>query len=244
MVGNAPGPGAEAAASDRSDLWLACRVTLRSEQLSRELHEYLVQHSSAPDAVLTELAAETAATYPRHAQMQIGPEQGTFITMLTRLIGARRAVEIGTFTGYSAICIARGLAEDGLLTCCDVSDEWTSMARRYWQAAGLADRIQLRLGPAEQTVRSLPESPEFDLAFIDADKTGYVGYWDQMVPRIRAGGIILVDNTLSHGHVIEAASRDAGVQGIRAFNDHAVADQRVELVLLPIGDGLTLARKR
>jgi caffeoyl-CoA O-methyltransferase len=219
-------------------------VTLRSEQISRDLHDYVTRHSAPPDAVLASLAEETIASFPGQAQMQIGPEQGTFMTMLTRIVGARRAVEIGTFTGYSSICIARGLAEGGLLTCCDISEEWTSVARKYWQLAGLASRIELQLGPAAQTLARLPADEVFDLAFIDADKTGYVGYWDAVLPRIRPGGIVLVDNTLSQGRVIDADSQGRNVQGIRAFNDHAIADERVDLVLLPIGDGLTLARKR
>jgi predicted O-methyltransferase YrrM len=219
-------------------------VTRRSEQLSPELHDYLVARSTPPDAVLTALAQETASRFPDAAGMQIGPEQGTFMTLLTRLTGARTALEIGTFTGYSAICIARGLAEGGHLTCCDVSEEWTSVARRYWQQAGLAGQIELRIGPALDTVRAMPAGAIFDLAFIDADKTGYVGYWDEVVPRIRPGGAILVDNTLSHGRVIDPDAGGDAVRGIRDFNDHARADDRVDLVLLPIGDGLTLARKR
>ena len=218
-------------------------MTRRTEQLSQELHAYLIEHSSPPDAVLRELADETLRRYPDAAGMQIGPEQGTFMTLLAQLTGARSAIEVGTFTGYSSICVARGLAEGGQLICCDVSDEWTSLARQYWQKAGVADRIELRLGPGLDTLRALPASAEFDFAFIDADKTGYVGYWDQIVPRIRPGGAILVDNTLSHGRVINLADDDANVQGIRDFNDHARADSRVDLVLLPIGDGLTLARK-
>ena len=219
-------------------------MTRRSEQLSEELHNYLVAHSAAPDDVLTQLADETAARFPDAAGMQIGPEQGTFMTLLTQLTGAKRALEIGTFTGYSAICIARGLTTGGTLTCCDVSEEWTAVARKYWELAGMADRIRLELRPALETLRAMPASERFDVAFIDADKTGYVSYWDEVVPRIRAGGIILVDNTLSHGRVIDTASTSDDVAGIRAFNDHAAADERVVLVLLPIGDGLTLARKR
>ncbi len=141
--------------------------------------------------------------FPDDAGMQIGPEQGTFMTLLTQLTGARRALEIGTFTGYSSICIARGLADGGKLTCCDVSDEWTSVARKYWDLAGLADRIDLQLRPAVETLRSMPAGETFDIAFIDADKTGYVSYWDEVVPRIRPGGVILVDNTLSHGRVVD-----------------------------------------
>jgi caffeoyl-CoA O-methyltransferase len=212
--------------------------------LTPELYDYLVEHSTQRDSVLSELAEETVTRFPDAAGMQIGPDQGTFMTLLTRLIGARRALEIGTFTGYSSICIARGLAGDGKLTCCDVSDEWTSVARKYWQLAGLSDRIDLQLRPAVETLRAMPAEQRFDLAFIDADKTGYVGYWDEVVPRIRPGGAILVDNTLSHGRVIDPSATGGGVQGIRDFNDHAAADDRVELVLLPLGDGLTLARKK
>ncbi|MGO8959526.1 MAG: class I SAM-dependent methyltransferase [Streptosporangiaceae bacterium] len=218
-------------------------MTRRSELVSEELQEYLAAHSAAADLVLAELAAETASRFPDDAGMQIGPEQGTFMTLLTQFIGASRALEIGTFTGYSAICVARGLAGGGRLTCCDVSEEWTSVARKYWQRAGVADRIDLQLRPALETLRALPPTEAFDIAFIDADKTGYLRYWEEVVPRMRPGGAILVDNTVSHGRVIDPNSQDANVQAIRAFNDHAAADDRVVLVLLPIGDGLTLARK-
>jgi caffeoyl-CoA O-methyltransferase len=219
-------------------------MTRRSEQLSDALAEYVVAHSSQPDEILRDLAAETLERYGGTAGMQIGPEQGTFMTLLAQLAGARSAVEVGTFTGYSAICLARGLGAGGRLLCCDVSDEWTSVARRYWERAGLSDRIELRLGPAEQTLAALPAETSFDLAFIDADKTGYVRYWDLIVPMIKPGGVILVDNTLSHGRVVDLAEQGDSVVGIRQFNGHALADERVELVLLPIGDGLTLARKR
>jgi predicted O-methyltransferase YrrM len=218
-------------------------MTRRSEQLSEALHDYLVAHSTPPDEVLADLAAETLTRFGDAAGMQIGPEQGTFMTLLARLTGAVHAVEVGTFTGYSAICVARGLADGGRLLCCDVSEEWTSVAREYWKRAGVADKIELRLGPAVRTLRELPTGTSFDYAFIDADKTGYVEYWDLIVPRIRPGGLILVDNTLSHGRVIDPSEQDDNVQGIRQFNAHALADDRVDLVLLPIGDGLTMARK-
>src|SRR6202020_2322200 len=183
----------------------ARRVTRRSEQLSPELHAYLIAHSSPPDDLLGALAEETLRRFPDASGMQIGPEQGTFMTLLPQLAGARRAIEVGTFTGYSSICIARGLADDGHLTCCDISDEWTSVARGYWDKAGLGDRIELRLGPALGTLRALPAGADFDIAFIDADKTGYIGYWDEIVPRIRPGGAILVDNTLQGGEVADPA---------------------------------------
>jgi caffeoyl-CoA O-methyltransferase len=208
------------------------------------INAYLCAHSTPPDAILRELARETAEWFPSEVSLAIAPEQGTFMTILTRLIGARSAIEIGTFTGYSSICLARGLPGDGRLLCCDVSDEWTSVARKYWERAGLADRIELRLGPALDTVRSLPREPQFDLAFIDADKLVYLGYWKEVVPRVRPGGAILVDNTFSHGRVIDAGNESELVQAIRDFNDHAAADDRVEVVMLPLGDGLTLARKK
>ncbi|CAM3701501.1 O-methyltransferase [Nocardiopsis rhodophaea] len=218
-------------------------MTRATESLTPELYEYLVAHSAPVDAVLTELAEETARRFPDSLMMQIGPEQGTFMTLLARLMGARDAVEVGTFTGYSSICLARGLPADGTLLACDISEEWTSVARRYWERAGIASKVRLKLAPARDTLRSLPADPMFDLAFIDADKEGYVGYWDELVPRIRPGGALLVDNTFSHGRVIDPSITESAVQGIRDFNDHALADSRVELVMLPIGDGLTLARK-
>ncbi|MDA8368559.1 MAG: O-methyltransferase [Nocardiopsaceae bacterium] len=219
-------------------------MTRTTETLTPELHAYLVAHSAPVDDVLHDLAAETARLFPDRVGLQIGPEQGTFMTLLARLSGARDVVEIGTFTGYSSICLARGIPADGTLLACDTSEEWTSVARRYWERAKVADKVTLRLGPALDTLRALPEEPQFDLAFIDADKEGYVGYWDELVPRIRPGGALLVDNTLSHGRVIDPSETSAPVQGIRDFNDHALADDRVDLVLLPIGDGLTLAHKK
>ena len=181
------------------------------------LHEYLVAHSSPPDALLRDLIAETAEKFPDRVIFQIGPEQGTFMTMLAGLMGARQVVEVGTFTGYSSLCLARGLADGGKLLCCDVSEEWTTLARAYWQKAGLADRIELRLGPALATLRALPAGRWIDLAFIDADKQGYLGYWEELVPRIRPGGVILVDNTLLHGRIFEASpgSRRPGDQGVQ-----------------------------
>jgi len=219
-------------------------VTGRSRFLSQDIEDYLIAHASPPDEVLTDLAAETARRFPDPSGMQIGPDQGALMTLLTRLTGVRGAVEVGTFTGYSAICIARGLAEGGKLTCCDVSEEWTALAQRYWERAGLADRIELRLGPALDTLRGLPPGPHLDLAFIDADKAGYISYWEEIVPRIRPGGIVLADNTLQSGEVADPAVTSRQATGMRAFNDHAAADPRVDLVLLPVGDGLTLARRR
>jgi caffeoyl-CoA O-methyltransferase len=219
-------------------------MSRRTEQISLHLNAYLTAHSSPPDPILRELANETAELFPNESGLQIAPEQGTFMTLLTELARARSAIEIGTFTGYSSICIARGLGPGGHLLCCDISDEWTSVARKYWEKAGLDDRIELRLAPALDTLNSLPEKELFDLAFIDADKGGYLVYWRQVVPRIRQGGLIMVDNTFSHGRVIDAGNDSPAVIAIRDFNDHAAADDRVDLVMVPIGDGLTLARKK
>jgi caffeoyl-CoA O-methyltransferase len=219
-------------------------MTRRSWQLSPQLMDYLLAHTTGPDPVLDDLAAETARLFPEMAEMQIGAEQGRFMTLLAQISGAAVAVEVGTFTGYSSICLARGLADGGKLVCCDISDEWTSVARRYWPQAGVADRVELRLGPALDTLRAMPPDPVLDLSFIDADKPGYIGYWAEIVPRTRPGGIILIDNTLASGMVLDPAHPPENVQAIRAFNDHAAADDRVDLVLLPVGDGLTLARKK
>jgi caffeoyl-CoA O-methyltransferase len=214
-----------------------------TEHLAPGLHEYLVRHSSPPDPLLADLIAETAARFPDRVIFQIGPEQGTFMTILATATGARQAIEIGTFTGYSSICLARGLAAGGRLICCDVNQEWTSLARAYWQRAGLADRIELRLGPALATLRALPAEPAFDLAFIDADKTGYLSYWQEMVPRMRPGGLILVDNTLLHGRIF-LDSPDPDARAIREFNEQVLTDNRVVLAMLPVGDGLTVARRK
>jgi predicted O-methyltransferase YrrM len=214
-----------------------------TEHLAPGLHDYLVAHSTPPDALLRNLIAETAERFPGHVILQIGPEQGTFMTMLASLMGARHAIEVGTFTGYSSICLARGLAPGGKLICCDVNEEWTSLARTYWQKAGLADRIDLRLGPALDTLRALPPGASFDLAFIDADKTGYASYWEEIVPRLRPGGLILVDNTLLHGRIFHS-DPDPDALAIREFNERVLADDRVTAAMLPVGDGLTLARKK
>jgi predicted O-methyltransferase YrrM len=218
-------------------------MSRRTEQLSPSLHRYLVEHSAPPDDVLLDLAEETAAL-GAVADMQIAPEQGAFMTLLTRLVEARFAVELGTFTGYSALCTARGLVDGGRLLCCDISEQWTSIAQRYWERAGVADRIELRLAPAIETLRALPNEPHIDISFIDADKEGYISYWEELVPRTRPGGVILVDNVLWSGRVAEPAADSGSTRIIRAFNDHAAADKRVELVIVPIADGLTFARKR
>ncbi|MCT2278364.1 O-methyltransferase [Micromonospora chalcea] len=215
-------------------------MTTKPLPLTPELHAYLVAHGSAPDEIVRELAEETRAALPAEAVMQVAPEQAAFLTFLTRLLGVRQAVEVGTFTGLSSLAIARGLAEGGRLTCFDISEEYTGVARRYWQRAGVQDRIELRIGPAAQTLRELPRERYLDFAFIDADKVGYPIYWDELVPRMRPGAVIAVDNTLRDGRVL--APRNADDRAIAAFNDAVIADVRVEAVMLPIADGVTLAR--
>jgi caffeoyl-CoA O-methyltransferase len=215
----------------------------KSFHLSSEIHQYLLGHSTPIDAVQQDLIDETVAL-GGISMMQISPEQGAFMTMLTRLIGARDAVEIGTFTGYSSLAIARGLPADGSLLCCDVSEEWTATARRYWERAGVADRITLEIGPAAETLAGLPATEQFDLAFIDADKPGYIEYYEQILTRLRPNGVILVDNVLFGGGVIDPTVTDASTEGIRAFNDHVIADDRVDCVMLAIGDGLSFIRRR
>ncbi|MDG4793340.1 O-methyltransferase [Micromonospora sp. WMMD1082] len=214
-------------------------MTLKSIPLTDDLHTYLVAHGAPPDEIVRDLARETLALLPEHASMQVAPEQAAFLTFLTRLLGARHAVEVGTFTGLSSLAIARGLAEGGRLTCFDISEEYTSIARRYWARAGVDDRIDLRIGPAGDTLRELPNERYLDLAFIDADKTGYPVYWAELVPRMRPGGVIAVDNVLRNGRVVAPQSADD--RAIAAFNDDVLADVRVDAVMLPIADGLTLA---
>jgi caffeoyl-CoA O-methyltransferase len=216
----------------------------KSFYLSAPIHEYLVAHGTPPDDVQRWLIDETKQRVPDFSMMQVAPEQGAFMTVLTRLLGARQAVEVGTFTGYSALCIARGLAPGGRLLCCDVSEEWTSIAREAWSRAGVADRIDLRIAPAIETLRALPAEETIDLAFIDADKPSYGGYYDELLRRLRPNGAILVDNTLWGGNVIDGSAEDDNTKAIRAFNDQVAADDRVDCVQLPISDGLTLLRKR
>jgi len=217
-------------------------MTVKTLPMTDELHAYVVAHGSPPDRVMLDLIEETERSLPSNAQMQVAPEQAAFLSLLAKLVGARHAVEIGTFTGLSSLAVARGLAEGGKLVCFDISDEYTSVARRYWDRAGVSDRIELRIGPAAERVRELPAEPYLDLSFIDADKTGYPTYWEELVPRTRPGGLIVVDNVLRDGRVL--APQDDSDKAIVQFNDIAARDERVEVVMLPIADGLTLARRR
>ena len=220
-------------------------MTSRSIGLDEALYQYLLAHSLNEHPLLAELRAETAEM--SEANMQIAPEQGQFMAMLARMLGARRYLEVGTFTGYSALAVTMAMPEQSQTVCLDVSREWTDIAQRYWIRAGLADRIDLHLRPAAETLMQLIKegwSGDFDLAFIDADKSGYIDYYEHCLRLVRPGGVILIDNTLWDGEVADPANQQPETQAIRAFNRHAHQDERVDLSLIPLGDGLTMARKR
>ena len=220
-------------------------MSSRTIVLNDALYEYLLSVSLREPDVLCRLREETAKM-PQH-NMQISPEQGQFIALLVELTGARKCLEVGTFTGYSTLSLALALPEDGQIVACDISEEFTSRAKPYWQEAGVAGKIDLRLGPALETLDALiadGESGAFDFAFIDADKVNYQGYFQRALDLIRRGGLILVDNVLWSGAVVDPARDDEDTEAIRAFNQARADDPRISLSLVPIGDGLTLARKR
>ena len=206
--------------------------------------DYALAHSTPPDAVLQRLRETTAAEVGEHAIMQISPLQGAFMSVLTAALQPKLAVEIGTFTGYSALTVARAMPADGRLICCDVSEEWTGIARQAWAEAGVADRIDLRIGPAIDTLRSLPEDMAIDLAFIDADKTGYIDYFEELVPRLAPHGIILVDNVLWSGSVADESDRSESTVALREFSRHVLDDDRVDVAVLPVGDGMSMIGRR
>ncbi|MCX4626786.1 O-methyltransferase [Streptomyces sp. NBC_01443] len=215
---------------------------VKTVHLTAEVYGYLVAQAEPPSPVQEQLIARTREL-GRPAQMQVPHEQGVFLTLLGKTVGARRIVEVGTFTGYSTLALAEGLAAGGRVLTCDVSEEWTAIAREAWKAAGVDDRIDLEIAPALETLRALPQDPVIDLVFLDADKPGYRAYWDELVPRLRPGGLILADNVLYGGEAVHATAQGNAL-AIREFNAHVRADERVESVMLPIADGLTLARKR
>jgi caffeoyl-CoA O-methyltransferase len=214
----------------------------KSFQLSPEVHDYLVAHGSRPDEILSGLIAATKKL-GGISIMQIAPEQGAFMSLFARAIGARRVIEVGTFTGLSTLCLARGIPDDGEVIACDISEEWTAIGRPFWERAGVAHKIDLRIGPAVDTLRALPGDENIDLSFIDADKVGYATYYQELLERTRPGGVILVDNVLWGGSVVDPAAQNDDVLAIRAFNDQVAADDRIDCVMLAISDGLSILRK-
>ena len=219
-------------------------MSSRTITMNDSIYEYLHRVSLRESGVQQRLREETAAL--ECSGMQISPEQGQFMRMLVGLTGARRAIEVGVFTGYSALCVALALPEDGELLACDVSEEWTAMARRYWAEAGVTGKIRLELAPAGETLSSLVgegRSGEFDIAFIDADKTGYDLYYERCLELLRTGGLMLIDNVLWGGAVADESDQSEDTLALRALNAKLKDDLRIELCMLPVGDGLTLARK-
>jgi predicted O-methyltransferase YrrM len=220
-------------------------MTNRSISLTDSLYEYLLSVSLREPDLLRRLREETAAL--PNARMQIAPEQGQFMGLLVQLAGARRCLEVGVFTGYSSLAVALALPDDGRIVACDVSEEWTTVARRYWSAAGVAHKIDLRLAPALETLEGLlaaGEAGSYDFAFLDADKENYLRYYGLALELVRPGGLIVADNTLWSGRVIDPSNGEAATVALRRFNETLHTDDRIDLSLVPVGDGLTLARKR
>ena len=215
----------------------------RSFFLEESLHDYVLDNTTAGDAVDASLSAATREL-GGVARMQVARDQGAFLSMLVSAVRPRLAVEVGTFTGTSSLAIARALPDGGRLLCCDVSEEWTAIARRHWEAAGVSDRIDLVIAPAIQTLRALADDTQVDFAFIDADKTGYLAYYEELVPRLSDHGLLVVDNVLWSGRVMDTSILDDDTVALREFNARVVADDRVEVVMLSVGDGVTLVRKR
>lgn len=212
-------------------------------KITDELYAYMLAHNPPLDEVQRDLVETTYARLPDHAGMQSAEEQGPLLAFLVRLTGARHIVEVGTFTGFSALAMAQALPVDGRLIACDVSEEWTAYGREAWAKAGVADRIELRIAPALDTLRAMPAEPHIDLAYLDADKGNYIAYWEELVPRMRQGGLITTDNVLFHGGVTDPRAT-GGAAAIQEFNNHVSADPRMDSVMLTVSDGLTLSRKR
>jgi len=214
----------------------------RSFFLEEGLHDYVLAHTTPADEVRRSLTEATVALGP-WARMQVADDQAALLSTLVAAIRPSLAVEVGTFTGSSSLAIARALPPEGRLLCCDVSDEWTAIARRYWEAAGVDDRIDLVIAPALETLRKLPNDAVVDFAFIDADKGGYPAYYEELVPRLSPHGILAIDNVLWSGRVLDPNADDDDTMALRLLNDRVVADDRVEVVMLSVGDGLTLVRR-
>jgi predicted O-methyltransferase YrrM len=233
--------------SDGEDLEIAWTAPVSGEDMQITdpvVGSYLLRHCTGADSLLGELTVATRQATGTAAGMQTSADEGALLTMLTRMSGAHHAVEVGVFTGYSSICIARGLAAGGRLLACDTSHEWTSIARRFWQRAGVADRIDLKIGPAIETLRALPAEPRIDIAFIDADKPSYPAYYEEIVSRLRPGGLVVLDNVFLGGRALDPAYQEEHHKVMRRLNDQITADQRMDSVMLPLRDGVTIARKR
>ncbi|WP_030682298.1 O-methyltransferase [Streptomyces rimosus] len=215
----------------------------KTTTITEALYDYVLAHNPPLDSVQQELVQTTRERFPDAARLQSAQEQGPLLAFLIRLCGARRVVEVGTFTGFSALAMAQALPPDGTLIACDVSEEWTAYGREAWAKAGVADRIDLRIAPALDTLRSIPAEPRIDFAYLDADKVNYIAYWEELVPRLRPGGLIVADNVLFGGKVADPHA-EGPAAAIKEFNDHVRADERVEAVMLTVADGLTVARKR
>ncbi|MBT5416078.1 MAG: SAM-dependent methyltransferase [Rhodospirillaceae bacterium] len=221
-------------------------MSVRTIQLDDSVYDYMLRVGTREPDILRRLRAETAGL-GKYAYMQISPELGQFLGLMVELTGARRVIEVGTFTGYSALAMALHLPADGRIVACDISKEWTEVGRPYWREAGADDRIDLRIGPGVETLDALiaeEGAGAYDLVFIDADKDRYIDYFEKALMLLRTGGLIAIDNVLWSGRVVDETDQEAGTVAIRAFNDHVAKDERVTLSLVPIGDGLTLARKR
>lgn len=220
-------------------------MTDRRLQITDEIHRYLVDHSVREPDVLARLRAATASL--PQAGMQIGPEQGQLMALLAKLVGAKRCIEVGVFTGYSSLAVALALPEDGRILACDVSEQWTAIARRFWREAGVEHKIELKLQPAVRTLEeslAAGEAGRYDFAFVDADKPAYDSYYELLLQLLRPGGLMALDNTLWSGAVLDPNEREPNTVALRALNDKLHRDERIDLSLLPVGDGLTLARKR
>jgi caffeoyl-CoA O-methyltransferase len=212
--------------------------------LNDEIYQYVIDHGHNRDPIRTELEAETAKLGGWLPCMQTASEQATLLGLLVRAIGAKSALEVGTFTGYSAMIVARALPADGHLLCCDVSAEWTSIAQRYWEKAGVANKITLKLGPALDTLKALPVTTSFDFSFIDANKSDYCAYYEAALKHTRPNGLILLDNVLWGGRIFDKSDQDGETVGVRRINELVANDSRVEAVMLPFADGVTVCRKK
>ncbi len=220
------------------------RIMAKITALTQDLCRYMLRNCTPEDSVLADLRRATRERVPDYAGMMVSKEQGAMLRLLVSCLAPTLAIEVGTFTGYSSACIASALPEGSTLLCCDLNEEWTSIGKPFWELCGVADRIDLRIGSALGTLRALPAGTVADFAFVDADKDNYVAYYEELLPRMRRNALLAFDNVLWHNWAMDAANQDPETVGIREFNDHVLRDERVESVMIHIGDGMTLVRKR